>query len=29
MKRDRAGNLPFAIFVGDTFRQTLLKNPDR
>jgi hypothetical protein len=26
MKRDRASDLPFAIFVGDTFRQTLLQN---
>jgi len=34
MKRDRAGDLPFAILVRDTFRQTLLQNeqkkhPDR
>ena len=33
MKRDRAGDLPFSVFVGDTFRQSLLqtktKNPDR
>jgi len=25
MKRDRAGDLPFSIFVGDTFRQSLLQ----
>jgi hypothetical protein len=26
MKRDRAGDLPFAILVRDTFRQTLLQD---